>query len=57
MVLLYSNVLPLKNPLIGQLIKLLTKICQQEYTELFEMSKTGFFHLVNRFNYNQRNKS
>ena len=56
MLLLYSNALAIKNPLIARLIKLLAMLCQQDYSDLFEMSKTGLFHIINRFNYNQRTK-
>lgn len=54
MLLLYSNSLHLKHPLISKIILLLTKLSQSTYSEVFEMSKVGFFHMVNRFNYNQR---
>lgn len=56
MLLLYSNSLHLKDPLISKIIILLAKLCQSTYSEVFEMSKTGLFHIVNRFNYNQRQR-
>jgi hypothetical protein len=54
MLLLFSNELPLEHPLIGDLIALLFRLCQLESLEIFDMSKTGFFHLLNRFNYHKR---
>jgi hypothetical protein len=54
MLLLYSNCLRLSDPLLSKIIILLSKLCQSTYNEVFEMSKTGFFHLVNRFNYHLR---
>jgi hypothetical protein len=56
MVLLYSNSLPLSHPSIAILTKLLFKLTQSDSIELFEMSKTGLFHIVNRFNHNQKSE-
>lgn len=56
MLLLYSNSLELSNPLIGRTTTLLSKLVQLDYCELFDMSKTGLFHIINRFNYNLRTK-
>jgi hypothetical protein len=36
------------------MILLLNKLIQSNATEIFDMSKMGFFHMINRFNYNQR---
>lgn len=54
MLLLYSNNLPLEHALIGNLITLLFRLCQLDSLEIFDMSKTGLFHLLNRFNYHKR---
>ena len=54
MLLQFSNMLPLSHPQIGELLKLIFHLSQTPQSEVFEMSKTGLFHLVNRFNYNQR---
>jgi hypothetical protein len=54
MLLLYSNNLAVEHPLIGELITLLFRLCQLDSLEIFDMSKTGLFHLLNRFNYHRR---
>lgn len=54
MLLLYSNNLSLEHALIGDLIALLFRLCQLDSLEIFDMSKTGLFHLLNRFNYHKR---
>lgn len=54
MLLLFSNQLSLEHPLIGELTGLLFRLCQLESMEVFDMSKTGLFHILNRFNYHKR---
>lgn len=54
MALQYSNSLDLKHPLISKVILLLNQLIQSNTTEIFDMTRMGFFHMINRFNYNQR---
>jgi hypothetical protein len=54
MLLLYSNSIAIDSPILGSIISTLFKLCQSSKTEVFDMSKAGLFHIINRFNYHRR---
>ncbi len=47
---MFSKFLLLSNPIFGRITKVLIELTKSGITELFDVSKVGLFHIINRFN-------
>jgi hypothetical protein len=50
MMVIFSNYLSNDNRLIGEVFKSYFKLSQSQMPEIFNLSKIGLFHIINRFN-------
>ncbi len=50
LMIMFSKYLLLTNPLFPKIINLLIELTKSGITELFDVSKVGLFHIINRFN-------
>ena len=48
--IMFSKYLLLSNPIFGKIIMTLIELTKSGITELFDVSKVGLFHIINRFN-------
>lgn len=48
--IMFSKFLLLSNPIFGRITNVLIKLTKSGITELFDVSKVGLFHIINRFN-------
>jgi hypothetical protein len=50
LMIMFSKFLLLNNPIFGKITKVLIDLTKSGITELFDVSKVGLFHIINRFN-------
>lgn len=50
LMIMFSKFLLLSNPIFGRITNVLIKLTKSGITELFDVSKVGLFHIINRFN-------
>lgn len=57
LMIMFSKFLLLSNPIFGKIIKVLIQLTKSGITELFDVSKVGLFHIINRFNSLKKNSN
>lgn len=49
--IMFSKYLLLNNPIFGKITTMLIELTKSGISELFDVSKVGLFHIINRFNF------
>ncbi len=55
LMIMFSKFLLLSNPIFGKMTKVLIELTKSGIPELFDVSKVGLFHIINRFNSLKKN--